>query len=107
MIPSPVAGEVFAALGDPTRRAIVELLVDRGQSTATELAALLKISRQAVAKHLYQLNDTGLTVSRRTGRENRYAVDPQPLSAVSEWITSVEQQWNSRLGRLQTSLEQQ
>jgi len=96
---------IFAALGDPTRRSIVELLVTRGQATATELSAQLQISRQAVSKHLLQLSEVGLTVSQRSGRENRYQLDAKPLSAVTEWVAEVEQQWNQRLLRLQSSLE--
>lgn len=98
------AGLVLGALGDPTRRTIVELLGSRGEATATELAAELAISRQAVAKHLGLLADTGLAVSRRTGRENRFALDVEPLSSVTEWVAGVESLWAHRLDRLRQSL---
>ncbi len=107
VVPTPGASDVFAALGDPTRRAIIELLVGRGQSTATQLAAELGISRQAVSKHLGQLAETGLTVSRRQGRENHFAVDTEPLTNVTEWVAGVEQQWAQRLNQLRSTMTDQ
>lgn len=96
---------VFAALADPTRRRIMEMLTDGGAGTATALAAELSITRQAVAKHLRLLHEAGLTRSRRVGRETRFEPRPEALVEVSEWVASIENQWTARLAALALSLE--
>jgi DNA-binding transcriptional ArsR family regulator len=92
--------DVFAALADPNRRYVVEALAQRETATATELAAEMPVTRQAVAKHLAALNEAGLVESRREGRETRYELTPGPLAAAMDWMASVGAEWDSRLGRL-------
>lgn len=92
--------DVFAALGDPTRRWIVERLSDDGPQTATQLAAELPISRQAVAKHLGSLAEAGLVDTVRHGRETRYELQPQSLATAADWATKVGERWDERLERL-------
>jgi DNA-binding transcriptional ArsR family regulator len=82
--------DVFAALSDPTRRSLLDAVADRGDATATELAATLPISRQAVAKHLNVLASAGLVSSVRAGRETRYRPTTAPLDAASAWIARLE-----------------
>ena len=77
---------VFTALADPTRREIVEALVRSGSGTATELAASMPITRQAVAKHLAHLDRAQLVVAERRGRETRYRLTPRPFGAAIEWL---------------------
>ena len=91
---------VFAALADPTRRRIVELLADGDQATPTGLASGLPITRQAVAKHLDALDAAGLVAHRRVGRETRYRLTPEPLGGAASWIASVGAEWDDRLARL-------
>ena len=80
---------VFGALSDRTRRGLLAALGERGPATATELAADLPVTRQAVSKHLGALAAAGLVDSERTGREVRYRLTPAPLSdAVTGWPTS-------------------
>ncbi len=95
----------FAALADPTRRQIVELLVGSGPSTATALAGQLDITRQAVAKHLQLLAGAGIATSERIGRETRFEADLAGFGDVRSWIEQVEGQWSGRLSRLAASLE--
>jgi DNA-binding transcriptional ArsR family regulator len=97
-------GRVFDALADPNRRYVVEALAQRETATATELAAELPVTRQAVAKHLAALSEAGLVDSRREGRETRYELTPEPLGAALNWIASVGADWDSRLARLQQHL---
>jgi DNA-binding transcriptional ArsR family regulator len=97
-------GPVFNALGDPSRRYVVEALAERGTATATELAAELNVSRQAVAKHFAALSDAGLVESRREGRETRYALTPQPLGAALDWMADVGGKWDARLSALRRHL---
>jgi DNA-binding transcriptional ArsR family regulator len=98
-------GEVFAALGDPTRRHLVEALATRGSASATALAAELPISRQAVAKHLAALGGAGLVRSHRSGRETLYELQPEPLAEAADWMAQVGAEWDDRLARLQRLLE--
>ncbi len=98
--------EVFAALGDPGRRSLVETVAERGSATATELAAGLPVTRQAVAKQLAALADAGLLRATRAGRETRYEVTPAPLRDAVTWLVEVGARWDERLGALQRSLEQ-
>ena len=95
---------VFDALGDPTRRHIVESL-SQGEASATQLAADLPVTRQAVAKHLSALRDAGLVESRRQGRETLYRVNAEPLDAAAAWIVRVGGEWDARLERLRGLLE--
>lgn len=95
----------FAALSDPTRRHIVELLVAGGPTTATALAGELDISRQAVAKHLQLLAGAGIASSRRVGRETRFEARLEGFADVREWIAAVEGRWTRRLDLLAASLE--
>jgi ArsR family transcriptional regulator, cadmium/lead-responsive transcriptional repressor len=97
-------GPVFNALADPNRRYVVEALAERGTATATELAAELNVSRQAVAKHFATLSDAGLVESRREGRETRYELTPQPLAGALDWMADVGGKWDARLTRLHEHL---
>jgi DNA-binding transcriptional ArsR family regulator len=81
--------EVFAALADPTRREVVETLARRGGATATELAASLPITRQAVAKHLVHLHRKGMVAPQRRGRETRYRLTTAPLGEAIGWLEDV------------------
>ena len=96
---------VFAALGDPGRRSLVEAVAARGSATATELAAELPVTRQAVAKQLAALADAGLLRATRIGRETRYEVTPAPLEDAVQWLVEVGAAWEERLGALRRSLE--
>jgi DNA-binding transcriptional ArsR family regulator len=96
--------DVFDALADPNRRFVLETLAQRDTATATELAAELPVTRQAVAKHLAALNEAGLVASRREGRETRYELTPGPLASAMNWMAGVGAQWDARLARLQHHL---
>jgi len=90
---------VFAALADPTRRAVIGRLA-REPASASRLADELPISRQAIAKHLAALDRAGLVAARREGRETRYTLDPAPMGDAMAWMAGVGAQWDERLGRL-------
>jgi DNA-binding transcriptional ArsR family regulator len=91
--------DVFNALGDPTRRHLVEALAQH-EATATQLASELPVTRQAVAKHLVALREAGLVESRKQGRETLYHLNPEPLDAAATWIARVGGEWDARLERL-------
>jgi DNA-binding transcriptional ArsR family regulator len=102
-LPTP-SDEIFAALADPHRRYVVEALAARGTATATELAAELPVTRQAVAKHLGALARAGLVESSRVGRETRFELTPEPLGEAVEWLTEVGARWDERLAALRRHL---
>ncbi len=83
--PSDHPSRVFAALGDPTRAQIIDWLYEGGSGTATEFAVRLPISRQAVSRHLKELEEAGLIAGSKQGREMRYQLRPQQLRASAEW----------------------
>ncbi len=94
------AGPVFSALADPTRRNVVEALASRETATATELAAELPVTRQAVSKHLSALGSAGLVASERRGRETHYRLTPEAFSGALSWMEQVGGQWERRLEAL-------
>jgi DNA-binding transcriptional ArsR family regulator len=98
-------GELFAALADPTRRRVLDLLASHGEGTATTLAAELPVSRPAVIKHLTVLDRAGLVESRRRGREVRYSVRPEPLDSAARWMARVAADWDTRLAALKRLAE--
>lgn len=94
------AGIVFDALADPTRRAVLRSVAEDGPLSATELAARLPVTRQAVAKHLDTLRAAGLVTSERDGRDVRFSFAPEPLDDAVAWIAAVGARWDRRLADL-------
>ncbi len=99
-------GEVFAALADPNRRAVLARIAAAGEGTATEIAAALPISRQAVVKHLALLDRARLVQSRRRGREVRYRVQPGRLAATAHELEAVAAGWDRTLALLKRVAEE-
>jgi DNA-binding transcriptional ArsR family regulator len=103
-VPSPRATQaqldaVFAALSDPTRRAVVRAL-GQAPTSASELATNMPVSRQAIAKHLASLAAAGLVDSTRDGRQVRYRLTPGAFGDAVEWMTEVGAAWDARLAAL-------
>ena len=97
--------EVLAALADPTRRRVLDVIAAHGEATATAVAAELPVSRQAVAKHLAVLDRAGLVTGHRDGREVRYAVRAAPLAETAAWIADLAAEWDVRLARIKRIAE--
>jgi len=95
------AAAVFEALADPTRRAVLRDVAQLGPRTATELAADLPVSRQAIAKHLAVLHGAGLVTSARTGRETLFTARLGPLAEAGQWLDHTGRAWEERLSRLE------
>ena len=89
--------KLWAAVGEPSRRRVLDVLLARGEATPTALAAELPLSRQAVAKHLAVLDRVGLVEGRRHGREVRYVVRPERLATAAQAMTQVASEWDRRL----------
>jgi DNA-binding transcriptional ArsR family regulator len=92
--------ELWTAVTDPTRRRVLNVLLDRGEATATVVAGELPVTRQAVAKHLAVLDRAGLVEGRRHGREVRYAIRPQRLDAATRSLAQVAAEWDARLATI-------
>ena len=98
--------ELWAAVGEPTRRRLLDRLLTEGEATATRLAAGLPVTRQAVTKHLLVLDRVGLVESRRRGREVRYAVRPDRLDLATRSMRRVAADWDRRLQAIKQIAEQ-
>jgi DNA-binding transcriptional ArsR family regulator len=96
---------LWAAVAEPTRRRLLDALLEQGEATTTMLAEGLPITRQAVAKHLLVLNRVGLVAGERHGREVRYAIRPERLDQASEAMARVAAQWDRRLARIKQIAE--
>jgi DNA-binding transcriptional ArsR family regulator len=99
-----VDDELWSAIGDPTRRRLLDLLVESEQ-TATTLGQQLPVTRQAVAKHLTVLDRAGLVRSTPAGREKRYRVDDAQLARAAAQLSSVGRTWDARLQRIKRIAE--
>jgi DNA-binding transcriptional ArsR family regulator len=95
--------ETLAALADPIRRQIVEMLADR-ERDAGELAAAFPVSRPAVSRHLRVLREAGLVRVRPQAQRRVYALDPAPLEELAQWLERYRGFWGQRLDALETEL---
>ena len=100
-----VDDDVWAAIGDPTRRRMLDLLLVEGDGTATTLSQRLPVTRQAVAKHLGVLDRVGLVRATSAGREKRYRVDDAQLARAVAQLSSVGSAWDARLRRIKRIAE--
>jgi DNA-binding transcriptional ArsR family regulator len=97
--------QVFSALSDPTRRAVIRCLSEGGPTTLSRLADELPVTRQAVAKHLAQLEHAGLVSASADGRRRTYRLTPGPLADAMGWMVDVGGDWDERLGALKRHVE--
>lgn len=97
----------FAALGDPTRRAILARLEQEGSATVSQLAQPFSIKLPAVMKHLDVLDDAGLIIRTKTGRTVTVRLSPAPMQAAMDWLRRYEHFWTHSLDRLAAYAESQ
>jgi DNA-binding transcriptional ArsR family regulator len=103
--PEAVAEEVFVALADPSRRGILAALASRGPATATDLAADLPITRQAIAKHLGLLTEAGLVIAELGERRRvRYRLQSAPVQVAQQFLAALARNWDSSLDALRRHL---
>ncbi|HEX4816747.1 MAG TPA: metalloregulator ArsR/SmtB family transcription factor [Nonomuraea sp.] len=98
-------GPVFAALADPTRRRLLELLGSSPESSATSLATQLPVSRQAIVQHLAVLDAAGLVASRRVGQQVLFRVRPGTLAVAASWLADRAGAWQRSLRALKDAAE--
>lgn len=95
---------VFAALANPTRRDVLDLLLD-GARPVHEIAERFDMTRPSVSEHLKVLRDAGLVTEERRGRQRVYAVSPDPLTDLRDWLAPYERFWRTKLADLRTYLD--
>lgn len=98
---------LFAALADDTRFAIVEQLMQQGETPAGDLVPDAGISAPAISRHLKVLRDAGIIRQRAMGTRRLYSVRGEALRAVAEWAISRREFWETSLDRLDSAIEQQ
>ena len=95
----------FAAVAEPSRRLILDLLRERERPVG-ELVDRLRISQPGVSKHLRVLREAGLVKVRADGRRRLYGLQPQPLAEVDAWLAPYRKHWGERLDALERHLEE-
>ncbi|NWF61289.1 MAG: winged helix-turn-helix transcriptional regulator [Fischerella sp.] len=99
------SADVFVAIADPTRRAILDLL-RTGEQPVKQLAEPFAMSLPAISQHLQVLCEAGLVQMRKAGRQRLYRLNPEPLKQISNWIADYEQFWQEKLDALGNYLEE-
>jgi DNA-binding transcriptional ArsR family regulator len=101
-----IAEQVFTALADPTRRAILATLAAEGPATATDLATRLPVTRQAIAKHLVLLTEAGLVTAEPGERRRvRYRLHSEPMRVAQQFLAALAHDWDGRLEALKDHLD--
>jgi predicted transcriptional regulator len=104
-VTAAIDDDLWSAVGDPTRRRLLDLLLAAGGGTATSLSEQLPVTRQAVAKHLGVLDRVGLVHGTPSGRERRYEADTDQLARAVAQLASVGAAWDARLRRIKRIAE--
>ena len=99
--------DMFVALGDPTRRAILELLASSGELSATAIYEQFPVSPQAVSQHLKVLREANLVEMEKHAQKHLYRLNPQTLSQFEAWVQQMQQRWSERFDALDTVLERE
>ncbi len=97
--------ELWSAIADPSRRRVLDLLVSRGDASASWLASQVPFTRQAVSKHLAILEETGLVTRHKQGREVLYQVDAARLDQATQAMSDLAARWDQRLGAIKRLAE--
>ena len=99
--------DMFVALSDPTRRAILEILANRGELSATAIYEHFSVSPQAISQHLKVLREANLVVMEKHAQKHLYILNPKMLSQFEGWVKHMRQRWEERFSALDTVLERE
>ncbi|GAA0134505.1 metalloregulator ArsR/SmtB family transcription factor [Paenibacillus sp. YSY-4.3] len=99
--------DVFAAIADPTRRRLIQLLAEADEVPLHELTEHFQMGRTAVSKHLTILKEAGLVLDRKVGRETRFRLNAFPLKEVQDWVAFYSKYWSTNMLRLKQLLEEE
>lgn len=103
---SAAHADLFQAIADPTRRAILALL-SQGEQPVTQLAQEFHVTMSAISQHLSVLREVGLVEVEAVGRERRYRLNADPLQEVADWVNQYERFWRDKLEALGRCLEEE
>ncbi len=99
--------DTFTVLADKTRRQIIELLVDRGQLTATQIYAQFQATAPAISQHLKVLREAKLVTMTKRGQQHLYTYNPQAVNEMEVWLQRLTQRWNESFAALDEILEEE
>lgn len=99
--------DVFAAIADPTRRRLIQLLAEADELPLHELTVHFDMGRTAVSKHLTILKEAGLVLDRKVGRETRFRLNASPLKEIQDWVAFYSKFWRTNMLRLNQLLEEE
>jgi DNA-binding transcriptional ArsR family regulator len=102
-----ISMDMFVALSDPTRRAILELLASRGELSATSIYGHFSLSPPAISQHLKTLREAELVVMEKRAQQHLYRLNPHTLSQFELWVQQTRKRWEERFGALDQVLEAQ
>ncbi|WLD94427.1 helix-turn-helix transcriptional regulator [Alkalihalobacillus sp. AL-G] len=97
--------DVFQAIADPTRRAVLQLLAEENEMPISKITSYFPMSRTAIAKHLQILSEVKLVRGRKAGREKLYRLYPEPLGELKQWLAFFDQYWDNKLSILKHVVE--
>ncbi len=97
--------DLFVALSDPTRRAILQILATHGELSATDIYEQFSVSPQAISQHLKVLREAHLVVMEKHAQKHLYSLNPQTLSRFEAWVQHMRQRWEERFEALDKVLE--
>ena len=97
--------DMFVALADPTRRAILEILASSGELSATAIYEHFAVSPQAISQHLKVLREANLVVMGKRAQKHLYSLNPQTLSQFETWVQQTRRRWEERFEALDKVLE--
>ncbi len=99
--------DVFTALAEPTRRTIIEMLVRRGELSATDISDQFNSSPPAISQHLKVLREAGMVRVEKRGRQRMYEVNPSALEEFERWVYETTALWNERFDALDRVLQKE
>ena len=97
----------FAALADPTRRNIIEMLAIHGQLCATEISDKFRVSPSAISQHLKVLREANLVRMEKRAQQRLYRINPEPLLELEEWVSRMRELWDERFDALDKVLQEE
>ncbi|HSX28370.1 MAG TPA: metalloregulator ArsR/SmtB family transcription factor [Candidatus Saccharimonadales bacterium] len=98
---------IFAALAEPTRLSIVDMLAKRGELAASEISKMFNSTPSAISQHLKVLRESGLAHVTKRGQQRVYSLDTDKITEAQQWLQERTSQWNARIDAMEVYIAQQ